>query len=127
MIHEVHRSAFASSGVLTHEKAASTAVRSVTGWLIPWLASQVALAPWTPLRSPTSKSRAAEPALTAVTDRPTAPRGSIPVGAFAFNRSATDLISGVDRALQSYLGSQEHLAMMGRYGFSADQLEPILP
>ena len=74
-----------------------------------------------------SVRRADEPALAAVTDRPPAPRGSIPLGAFAFNQTATDLTSAVDRALRSYLGSPEHLAMMDRYGFSADQLEPILP
>lgn len=71
--------------------------------------------------------RVADPAVVAVPDRPPASRGSIPLGAFAFNRTAADVISAVDRALLSYLGSPEHLAMMGRYGFSADQLEPILP
>jgi polar amino acid transport system substrate-binding protein len=68
---------------------------------------------------------AADPALVAITDRPVAPRGPVALGAFAFNQTATDLISAVDRALESYLGSPDHLALMARHGFSAEQLEPI--
>jgi hypothetical protein len=61
-----------------------------------------------------------------VTDRPVSPRGPVALGAFAFNQRSTGLISAVNRVLDSYLGSPEHLRLMARYGFAADQLEPIL-
>jgi polar amino acid transport system substrate-binding protein len=64
--------------------------------------------------------------LVSVIDRPASPRGPVAVGAFAFNQRSTGLISSVDRALESYLGSPEHLRLMARFGFTADQLEPIL-
>lgn len=70
--------------------------------------------------------RAADARLVAITDQPATPRRPVALGAFAFNRTATELILAVDRALERYLGSSDHLALMARYGFSADQLEPTL-
>lgn len=71
--------------------------------------------------------RAADPTLVAITDLPVRPRGTVARGAFAFNRSSTELVAAVDHGLEAYLGSRDHLALMARHGFSADQLDPVVP
>ena len=52
--------------------------------------------------------------------------GGAPLGAFSFRQQTTDLSTAFDVALRQYLGTPHHLAMMSRYGFSADELEPAL-
>jgi polar amino acid transport system substrate-binding protein len=70
--------------------------------------------------------RAGDPGLVAVTDRPAAPRGQVPRGAFAFAKRTPDLTAAVDGALDAYLGTPDHLALMARYGFTEDDLRPVL-
>jgi polar amino acid transport system substrate-binding protein len=45
------------------------------------------------------------------------------LGAFAFRQSDDALREAVDAALQSYLGSLEHRAMMKEFGFSNDEFD----
>ena len=55
-----------------------------------------------------------------------APRPGLPVGAFSFAKTAPELTAAVDGALGRYLGTDHHLAMMGRYGFTGEELAPVL-
>jgi polar amino acid transport system substrate-binding protein len=70
--------------------------------------------------------RAGDPGLVAVADRSAAPRGQIPYGAFAFGKRTPGLTAAVDDALDAYLGTPGHLALMARYGFTEDDLRPVL-
>lgn len=49
------------------------------------------------------------------------------IGAFAFAVSAAGLRGRVDEELGRYLGSPGHVALMGRHGFSAADVERIAP
>ena len=49
------------------------------------------------------------------------------IGAFAFATTATALRDRVDDELVRYLGSPGHVALMGRYGFSAADVARIAP
>jgi polar amino acid transport system substrate-binding protein len=71
--------------------------------------------------------RADDPALTAVADQRWSQRRPLPLGAFAINKRTPDLTAAVDRVLDRYLGSADHLALMERYGFSRNDLATILP
>lgn len=46
-------------------------------------------------------------------------------GAFAFNKSDTELLQAIDDALAAYLGSHDHRAMMKRFGFSDVEINPV--
>jgi polar amino acid transport system substrate-binding protein len=70
--------------------------------------------------------RANEPALTTVTDQPTGPRSSLALGAFAVGKNTPDLTAAINDVLDRYIGSPDHLALAHRYGFSKDDLRPIL-
>jgi len=70
--------------------------------------------------------RAADASLVAVADRRAAARGHVPLGAFSTHPDSTDLVSAVDGQLRRFLGSDRHMAMMARYGFSAEALEPVI-
>ena len=70
--------------------------------------------------------RANDPALTAVANRQSASPVSLLRGAFAFAKHAHDLRAVINEALGRYLGSDEHLAVMASYGFSEDDLQPVL-
>jgi polar amino acid transport system substrate-binding protein len=48
-------------------------------------------------------------------------------GAFAFAIEAREFRDAVDEALTDILGSAAHLAMMARYGFSAEDVERVAP
>ena len=50
-----------------------------------------------------------------------------PVGAFAVGKHLADLTSALDDVIGRYLGTSDHLALMRRYGFSDDELAPVLP
>jgi polar amino acid transport system substrate-binding protein len=69
--------------------------------------------------------RALDPALVFVADAPAVPRPGLPVGAFSFAKSSS-LAAPFDDALGRYLGTEHHLAMMARYGFTRDDLAPVL-
>jgi polar amino acid transport system substrate-binding protein len=71
--------------------------------------------------------RANDPGLTTVADQPASPRSTLPLGAFALGKHTPDLTAAVDRVLDRYLGTADHLALVARYGFSRDDLRPILP
>lgn len=49
-----------------------------------------------------------------------------PLGAFSFHPQAGELADTFDDVLRRHLGSAEHLAMMRRYGFAADELAPAI-
>ncbi len=70
--------------------------------------------------------RAADASLIAVADQRVAARGSVPVGAFSTHPDSADLGAAIDGQLRRYLGSDPHLAMMARYGFTAESLEPVI-
>jgi polar amino acid transport system substrate-binding protein len=70
--------------------------------------------------------QATEPRLVAVTDSLAHQRGPVPFGAFSFRKQTSDLSAAFDDALRQYLGTPPHLEMMGRYGFTADELQPVL-
>jgi polar amino acid transport system substrate-binding protein len=69
--------------------------------------------------------RAADSSLVAVADRRAAQRGPLPIGAFSTHPDAHDLGGSLDRELRRYLGSDGHLAMMARHGFTAESLRPV--
>jgi polar amino acid transport system substrate-binding protein len=50
-----------------------------------------------------------------------------PVGAFAVSKHLPDLRVALDNVIGRYLGTPDHLALMRRYGFSDDELAPVLP
>jgi hypothetical protein len=64
--------------------------------------------------------------LTAVVDQRWSQRRPLPLGAFAINKHAPDLTVAINRVLDRYLGSPDHLALMERYGFSRNDLATIL-
>jgi len=70
--------------------------------------------------------RAADPRLIAVADSLADRRGDVPLGAFSFRTESSDLSAAFDEALRHYLGTPAHLQMMGRYGFSVEDLRPAL-
>jgi len=70
--------------------------------------------------------RATDPRLVAVTDSLAHRRGPVPFGAFSFHKQTADLSAAFDDMLRGYLGTPPHLDMMGRYGFSAEELQPVL-
>jgi polar amino acid transport system substrate-binding protein len=47
-------------------------------------------------------------------------------GCFAFAKGDDALRQSVDRALESYLGSAGHRAMMARHGFRPDQMDLVV-
>ncbi|MBB5409689.1 polar amino acid transport system substrate-binding protein [Paraburkholderia sp. HC6.4b] len=49
-----------------------------------------------------------------------------PLGAFSFNRSNSDLIQAVNKALRSYLGSPDHRARMAEFGLTNNEIDPAL-
>jgi polar amino acid transport system substrate-binding protein len=70
--------------------------------------------------------RAGDAGLAAVADQPAAPRAHVPRGAFAFSKGRPDLTAAVNAALDRYLGTPEHLALMAGYGIAEDDLQPVL-
>jgi polar amino acid transport system substrate-binding protein len=71
-------------------------------------------------------ARAADASLVAVADQRAAARGTVPVGAFSAHPDSTDLVTAVDGQLRRHLGSAGHMAMMARYGFTAESLAPVI-
>jgi polar amino acid transport system substrate-binding protein len=53
--------------------------------------------------------------------------GNAPVGAFSFKKDNTALIDAVNRELARYLGSADHRQRMARYGFTAAEIDGVLP
>lgn len=51
---------------------------------------------------------------------------SPPLGAFSFGKHDTALRDAVDRQLKLYLGSADHRQRMAKYGFTADEIDPVL-
>lgn len=51
---------------------------------------------------------------------------SIPRGAFSFAKRNRALPEAFDRQLQIYLGSTDHRERMGRYGFTAAEIDPVV-
>lgn len=47
---------------------------------------------------------------------------SMGLGAFAFRKEDGELLAAWNRALSSYVGSQEHLALVSRFGFTTEEL-----
>jgi len=50
----------------------------------------------------------------------------LPLGAFSFNRSNSDLLNAVNRQLRSYLGSPNHRARMATFGLTSNEIDPAL-
>ena len=53
--------------------------------------------------------------------------GNAPVGAFSFSKDNAVLIDAVNRELARYLGSADHRQRMARYGFTAAEIDGVLP
>ena len=70
--------------------------------------------------------RANDPVLTTVADQPANPRSPLAVGAFALSKDTADLTTAINRVLDRYLGTADHLDLVARYGFSRSDLLPIL-
>ena len=70
--------------------------------------------------------RAADASLVAVADQRGAVRGAVPCGAFSTHPDLAVLGTAMDGQLRRYLGSDRHLAMMARYGFTAESLAPVI-
>ena len=49
---------------------------------------------------------------------------SLGLGAFAFRKEDRALLEAWNRALESYIGTKEHLALVSRFGFTAEELPP---
>ena len=69
---------------------------------------------------------AADPTLSFVPDTPSSPRAGLPVGAFSFAKTTPQLTDAVNASLDRYLGTKQHLEMMSRYGFTSQDLAPVL-
>jgi polar amino acid transport system substrate-binding protein len=70
--------------------------------------------------------RAADPRLVAIADSAPDRQGAVPLGAFSFRKSVTELSTLFNRVLRQYLGTPHHLEMMRRHGFSETDLGPAL-
>ena len=70
--------------------------------------------------------RAADLPLSFVPDTPSTPGAGLPVGAFSFAKTTPQLTDAVTSLLDRYLGSKQHLEMMSRYGFTRQDLAPVL-
>ena len=70
--------------------------------------------------------RAADLTLSFVPDAPSTPRAGLPVGAFSFAKTTPQLTDAVNSSLDRYLGTKQHLEMMSRYGFTRQDLAPVL-
>ena len=70
--------------------------------------------------------RAADRTLSFVSDTPSTSRSGLPVGAFSFAKSTPHLTDAVNSSLDRYLGTKQHLEMMSRYGFTRQDLAPVL-
>jgi polar amino acid transport system substrate-binding protein len=53
-------------------------------------------------------------------------RRALPLGAFSFNRSNSDLLDAVNRQLRLYLGSPDHRDRMARFGLTHNEIDPTL-
>lgn len=51
---------------------------------------------------------------------------SVPRGAFSFSKRNHALLEAFDRQLRIYLGSADHRERMGRYGFTAAEIDPVV-
>lgn len=51
---------------------------------------------------------------------------SAPLGAFSFNKNNTALRDAVNAELRRYLGSADHRQRMAKYGFTRDEIDPVL-
>ncbi|WP_281276052.1 ectoine/hydroxyectoine ABC transporter substrate-binding protein EhuB [Geomonas edaphica] len=49
---------------------------------------------------------------------------SLGLGAFAFRKEDRALLEAWNRALDGYIGTKEHLTLVSRFGFTADELPP---
>ena len=50
----------------------------------------------------------------------------LPIGAFSFNRGNSDLLKAVNAQLRLYLGSPDHRARMASFGFTHNEINPVL-
>ena len=50
----------------------------------------------------------------------------LPLGAFSFSRSNSDLLHAVNRQLRSYLGSPNHRERMAGFGLTPNEIDPAL-
>ena len=50
----------------------------------------------------------------------------LPLGAFSFNKSNSDLLNAVNGQLRFYLGSPNHRARMARFGLTHNEIDPTL-
>ncbi len=75
---------------------------------------------WMVLNAPPGLTELARP----FAQPPQSPPG---LGGFAFRKNDRRLLAAWNSALRSYLGSPEHLALIGRFGFTAEELPPPLP
>jgi polar amino acid transport system substrate-binding protein len=51
---------------------------------------------------------------------------ALPLGAFSFSKRNRSLLDAFDRQLRIYLGSTDHRERMGRYGFTAAEIDPVV-
>jgi polar amino acid transport system substrate-binding protein len=51
---------------------------------------------------------------------------SAPLGAFSFSKNDTGLRDTVNAELRRYLGSADHRQRMAKYGFTNDEIDPVL-
>lgn len=52
--------------------------------------------------------------------------GSVPVGAFSFNKNNHTLINAVNDQLRKYLGSEDHRARMAKYGITKTEIDGVV-
>jgi polar amino acid transport system substrate-binding protein len=50
----------------------------------------------------------------------------LPLGAFSFSTSNSDLLNAVNRQLRSYLGSPNHRARMATFGLTSNEIDPAV-
>ncbi len=51
---------------------------------------------------------------------------SVPLGGFSFNKNNTALRDAVNAELRRYLGSADHRQRMAKYGFTQDEIDPVV-
>lgn len=52
--------------------------------------------------------------------------GKAPVGAFSFNKDNHNLVRAVNEQLRKYLGTEDHLGRMAKYGITRTEIDPVV-
>ncbi|TSK08655.1 MAG: ectoine/hydroxyectoine ABC transporter substrate-binding protein EhuB [Geobacter sp.] len=103
-----------SAGRLLAVPDTRTGLAAVTSGLAAGMAISSPTARWLAMHSKEQVEAAEAPA--------TVDSESLGLGAFAFRKEDRELLEAWNRALDGYIGTKEHLALVSRFGFTAEEL-----